>query len=480
MRSLFKLSIYERILIVAFLITLPLINPWVRGDGVGYYAFARALLIEHQLNFEKDWLAANQSFRMGTMDSAGRILPRAYTPTGHLDNHFAIGPAILWAPFLLPTHLGVVAYDRLGGHVVADGYSRPYLISMALATALYGFFALWISFRVARKYMSERWAFLATVGIWFASSLPVYMYFNPSWSHAHSAFVVALFMWYWDATRSARTWAQWLCLGLIGGLMLDVYYVNVVMLLLPLFESLFGYWRALRRTGFENVGRLFVKNLVFSGALVAAFFPTLITKKIIYGSYLKFGYEHLWAWTPHALIKVCISADHGLFSWTPILLLSVGGLFFVQRYDRILGAWLIIVFAVFLYVIGCYADWDGISSFGNRFFVSLTPVFILGLAAFFDSFSRSWGEFRASVFASCMTSVFIMWNLGLIFQWGTHLLPARGPISWRQASYNQVAVVPVRVGQTVKSYLTGRKEWMEHIEEEDVKQLKSRKVEGIK
>jgi hypothetical protein len=43
-----------------------------------------------------------------------------------------------------------------------------------------------------------------------------------------------------------------------------------------------------------------------------------------------------------------------------------------------------------------------------------------------------------------------------------------------------VAVVPVRVGQTVKSYLTGRREWMEHIEEEDVKQLKSRKAEGMK
>jgi hypothetical protein len=475
---LFKLSKYERILVVVFLLTLPLINPWVRGDGVGYYAFGRALLIEHQLNFEKDWLAANTSFRMGRTDAAGRILPEAYTATGHLDNHFAIGPAILWSPFLLATHLGVLAYDSLGGHVAADGYSRPYIMAMALATALYGFLALWISFRLARKYISERWAFLATLGIWFASSLPVYMYFNPSWSHAHAAFVVALFMWYWDRTGGARTWAQWLCLGLVGGLMLDVYYMNVVMLLLPLLESVSSYWHAVRRTGSEDVGLLFAKNLIFSCAVFAAFFPTLIAKKIIYGSYLKLGYEHLWAWTPHALIKVCISADHGLFSWTPILLLSVAGLFFFQRYDRILGAYLSIVFAVFLYVIGCYADWDGLSSFGNRFFVSLTPVFILGLAAFFDGFARAWDERRAGLFASCMTSALIIWNLGLIFQWGTHLIPARGPISWREAGYNQVAVVPVRVGRTLKSYLTGRKELMGHIEEEDVKQLKAGRPEG--
>ena len=476
---MFNVSKYERTLVVVFLLTLPLINPWVRGDGVGYYAFARALLIEHQLKFEKDWLAANQTFRMGRTDAAGRILPGAYTPTGHLDNHFAIGPAILWSPFLFAAHLGVLAYDRLGGHIAADGYSRPYVVTMALATALYGFLALWISFRLTRKYISERWAFLATIGVWFASSLPVYMYFNPSWSHAHAAFVVALFIWYWDATRGARTWAQWLLLGVIGGLMLDVYYMNAVLLLLPLLESLSGYWQALQKTGSEDFGRLFAKNLVFSGAVFVAFLPTLLAKEVIYGSYTKLGYEHLWTWTPHALIQVCISADHGLFSWTPILALSVAGLFFVQRYDRTLGAYLLAVFAAFLYVIGCYTDWDGLSSFGNRFFVSLTPIFVLGLAAIFDSFSRAWNERSAGVFASCLTSVFIIWNMGLIFQWGTHLIPARGPISWREVAYNQVAVVPVRVGRTLKSYLTGRKELMGHIEEEDVKQLKSQQPEGM-
>ena len=45
-----------------FLLTLPLSNPWVRGDGVGYYAYLRSALIDHDLRFENDYLAANQSF----------------------------------------------------------------------------------------------------------------------------------------------------------------------------------------------------------------------------------------------------------------------------------------------------------------------------------------------------------------------------------------------------------------------------------
>src|SRR5271168_2070116 len=83
---------YEALLALLFLLTLPLSNPWVRGDGVGYYAFARSLLIEHRLDFTKDWLNANETFRMNRLDAAGNILPDEYTATGHLNNHFSIGP----------------------------------------------------------------------------------------------------------------------------------------------------------------------------------------------------------------------------------------------------------------------------------------------------------------------------------------------------------------------------------------------------
>jgi hypothetical protein len=473
-----KFSKYERLLILFFLISLPFCNPWVRGDGVGYYAFARSLLIERNLDFEKDWQHGNETFAMGRVGADGQILADQYTPTGHLDNHFSIGPAILWLPFLAVAHAGVHLYDALGGRVPAGGFSEPYLVAMALGTAVYGFLALWISFRLARKYVPEGWAFLATLGIWFGSSLPVYMYFNPSWSHAQSAFVVAVFLWYWMRTRDERTASQWAILGLAGGLMMDVYYVNAALLLLPLFDALAGYRMAFREAGAVAAGRLLFKNAIFAAMLFAGFLPTLITKKIIYGSYFNFGYTEHWFRTSPAFFKVCFSANHGLFSWTPILVLAIGGLFLLQRYDRNLAFSLIAVFATYLYAIGCYENWHGLSSFGNRFFVSLTPIFILGLAAFFDSVARIWQERPAAIFASSVTAVFILWNLGLILQWGMHLIPARGPISWRDAAYNQVSAVPRQAAQSVGHYLTGRKQFLDRIEQQDVNQMRSRQTEG--
>ena len=53
-------------------------------------------------------------------------------------------------------------------------------------------------------------------------------------------------------------------------------------------------------------------------------------------------------------------------------------------------------------------------------------------------------------YPASLTALLVLWNLGLIFQWGTHLIPARGPISWREVAYNQVAVVPAEAAGTVE------------------------------
>ena len=476
-----RLTNYEKVLILLFLVSLPLVNPWVRGDGVGYYALARAPLIQHNFDFRSDWLNANESFRMSRITDQGgteTINPEEFTVTGHLNNHFSIGPAILWTPLLLVAHLFVKISDAFGAHIAANGFSRPYLLAMAMETALYGFGALWISFGIAKRFVPERWAFVATMSIWFASSLPVYMYFNVSWSHAQSAFMVALFLWYWLRTRNVRTVFQWVILGAIGGLMMDVYYINAVLLALPAAESLGIYFTAAKAEK-SSILRTISGNLLFGACLLVAFLPTLVSKKIIYGSYLNFGYGEHWYWKSPAFFKVVFSADHGLFTWTPVLVLSILGLAMFVRRDSKLAFALLGAFLLYLYVIGCYQDWDGISSFGNRFFVSLTPIFVIGLAAFFDWLAGALRPRGAVWTVSIATTAFILLNFGLMFQWGTHLIPARGPVSWRTATYNQVAVVPFMATGMLKSYLTKRSGLMNRIEQEDVSNLKSETSGGL-
>jgi hypothetical protein len=467
---------YERILILLFLVTLPLVNPWVRGDGVGYYAYARAPLIEHSLDFTHDYQQANERFREGRLDAAGNVKPDFRTRTGHLDNHFTVGPAILWSPFLLLAHGGVLLARALGASVPADGFSTPYRYAMAFGTCLYGFLGLLLAFRLTRKYLGPTFAFVATLAIWWATPLPVYMYFNPSWSHAHSAFAVALFLWYWDATREQRTLTGWLTLGLIAGLMLDVYYANLMVLSALLVESLGQYAQMFRtgRSATPDFWKLLGRHFLFGLVVCLTLIPTFISRWIVYGGPLETGYLSLrdFFWTSPAFFDVLFSANHGLLAWNPILIFSILGMvLFAFNCPRV-GVPLLTALGAFYLFITLYPDWAGISSFGNRFFVSMTALFILGLACAFGRFVALFPRPRIALgIASGLLACFIVWNLGLIYQWGTHLIPARGPISFREAAYNQFHVVPRQVTSHLHSYMFRRGELMQQIEKRDIEQL---------
>jgi hypothetical protein len=440
-------SNYEKALFFLFLLGLPFVHLLVNGDGVGYYAYVRSPLVDRDFSFSSDW--QDPAVELEKIFLENHFVDNPITKTGHLPNFYSVGPAILWSPFLIVTHLAVLGLSRLGWHISADGHSWPYLVAMAGATVLYGFAGLCLSFSIARRFVEERWAFWATVGIWFGTSVPVYFYLLPAWSHAHSVFANSLFLWYWLRTHGARTSGQWLILGLLTGLMTDVYQVNVVFVLVVVHEALSAYaevWSShVAKSG------LFAKTFRFHalyalGALLS-YLPTLITRQIVFGSPLAVGPYTLrmWNWTSPVLAQVLFSKDHGLFVFTPLVILAIAGLFYTRRLDRPLGTICLLITVVFYFLIACFPWWYGAVGFGNRFFVSLTPIFVLGLASLFACAAKLWPDARAaSLRLIPLTLLFVVWNLGLVYQWQTHLMPRYGSVYWPELVFNQFRVVPVQ------------------------------------
>src|SRR5205085_875129 len=125
---------------------------------------------------------------------------------------------------------------------------------------------------------------------------------------------IPFFLWYWERTRASRTFLQWILLGLISGLMLDVYFANGVFLVLPLIESLVHYGDAWKTEEFREAGSLFAANFCFLLAVILCFIPTLITRYIIFGGFFRFGsYQHVaWDWTAPYWHSILFSTEHGL------------------------------------------------------------------------------------------------------------------------------------------------------------------------
>src|SRR5262249_37077850 len=148
--------------------------------------------------------------------------------------------------------------------------------------------------------------------------------------------------------REHRSLPQWILLGAVAGLMLNVYYANSMLLTLVAVEAFLSLREAIegaKQSASPGESRATIPNLLvcyafFSITLLVCLLPTFVSKRIVYGSSVETGYVPIseWHWTSPFLIQVLFSANHGLFSWTPLLLLSAIGIFlFWRRVPRIGG-----------------------------------------------------------------------------------------------------------------------------------------------
>jgi hypothetical protein len=117
-------------------------------------------------------------------------------------------------------------------------------------------------------------------------------------------------------------------------------------------------------------------------AAAAAFAPQMLVWQTLYGRPLAIPQGGgFMRWGTPALGSVLFSDWHGLFTWTPIIVVAVVGVPLILRRDRLVFAAALAFLALSWYVNAAAADWWAGEAFGARRFVSCFAVFTLGLAA---------------------------------------------------------------------------------------------------
>ena len=455
----------EAVLAAALLITLPLVNPYLRGEGNGTYAYVRSLVLDRDLRFDNEYRRGDPAFVAQSFRRAdAQPWPPMEMPGGYLRNQWSVGASLLWLPSFLQAHVAVRILRELGWEVAADGYSLPYRLACALATAGYAFLGLFLAYRSAARFTGPPAALLAVAALWLASPLPVYVYFLPFYSHALASFAVAVFLWYWLTRRPFGWPRQWMVWGLLGGLVWQMEPLAGLVLVAAAVE-----WLATARTA--GLSRSLAAAAAFVAAALLGAAPQLVIKSILHGSALRTGTLNRYFWEAPRLVDVGFATEHGLFLWTPVLLLSVLGILLLCRREPVAGAGLLAAFGCAYYVVACYEAWHGISSFGNRFFVSLTPAFVVGAAVTLQGAHRLLARGRPAPAAwaalAVPVAVLAAWNAGLIFQWGTSMVPRQGPVDFAVVARNQATVVPRRIAALAVRYVAARQQTMREQERQD-------------
>lgn len=330
-------------------------------DPVGYYVYLPSLIFDRDLDFANDY----EHFR-----GIGYVDPdQERTPTGKMPNPYPIGVAVLWLPFFLMGHLAALVTGS-----ALNGFSPPYQIATYLGNAAYGFAGILLIFRLTDRLFERKVAFVATTLVWFASGVLYYLFPHGPMSHMASMFIVMLFITVWLTRREEMNLRDYIALGVLGGLAALVRWQNVLFLVLPAADFVVEA----RRRGVKREKALHVLAMV--GAFLVVFFPQMIVWKVLYGSFVTVPQgAGFVSWFRPALFDVLFSSRHGLFTWTPVIVLAVIGLFMFPKEKRQLGYLLFAAFALQLYI-NSVAGWVG-WSFGMRRFINCSGLFSLGLAA---------------------------------------------------------------------------------------------------
>jgi hypothetical protein len=193
-------------------LSLPAVTPRLySSDEIQYFAYLRSLWFDHDLSFENEY----QYFydhEVARSDGFHETFLELRTETGRRINFGTIGCAILWSPFYGAGHLAAIASGA-----PRDGFSKPYIAAVAYGSAVYGFLAIVLAILCARRLGLD--GFAAALAVWLGTPLLFYMYVAPPFSHACSAFTVALFTLTWLRARESWSPGAMAALGAAGALM---------------------------------------------------------------------------------------------------------------------------------------------------------------------------------------------------------------------------------------------------------------------
>ena len=433
------------------------------ADEIEAFSFLRSLWFDHDVSFDNEYRHFSRSGVIAD-DGFRQTFLEFTTETGLRRNFSTIGCALLWAPFYAVADAGVRVARGLGYAIEADGYSMPYVAAVCYGSACYGVMALVLAFAIARRLLriggvtDAGSAAAATWAVWLGTPLLFYMYVAPAFTHAVSAFTAAVFVWAWLIVRERWSPGGLALLGALAAIMAMVREQDAFLALGP---GLDFAWSLRRRPA----PRLLASSLAFSGAFALTFLPQAAAYLALNG---RLGPSQLvsrkMSWTaPHAL-DVLLSPLNGYLCWTPLVLLAMAGWVMMLTWRRSRSGpdqhesrlrWLGLCVAVMalsqIYVAGSVESWTVAGAFGQRRFVVLTVLLVVGVA-----FIMSRAHTRlARVALSLVVVLSVWWNLGLMVQFGAGWMD-RQHLDLPKNAYNTFVTVPRRLPEIGYRYLFER------------------------
>ncbi len=376
-----KLSLLSVWLLFAFIVGFSFTHPkWkltntessLGWDVFTYYAYVPSFFIYHDLESLQGARQAIDKYEYVPPGSEiGSVAPK----TGNYISKVSMGQSILLTPWFAVGHVTALlaGYD-------ADGYSKPYLVSVFFGCLVYVLIGLLLVRWILRQYFPDVVAAISILILVLNTNFLNYTAFDVTMTHAPLFTLYALLLYAsirWHRAPSVR-WA--VVIGIVCGLQALTRPTEAICFLIPLL------WGIYDKQSLQHKLALAKANLFSVLAAIVACIGVgslqLIYWKVYSGDWLYYSYgEEGFSFLSPYLIDGLFSFRKGWLLYSPSMVLAVVGL--VGLYRKQKSVWLAItVFSLLnLYIVFSWDIWWYGGSFGARAMVQSLAVWMLPLGA---------------------------------------------------------------------------------------------------
>lgn len=361
----------------------------IRHDMTAYYAYLPALFTYQDITFRyTDTFSRNQNKYEWLLPVKNGKVPR-----------MTMGISWLAAPFY---GTAALADDDSGGH------SAHYYLFVLLAPLCYVLLGLAGVRKVLLRYTSERVTALVVLLLCFGTNLFYYTLYEGLMSHACLFFLYAWFFYFSLAWQSAPSRRNSILAGLAWGMMILIRPIHVLAILFLLLYDI-QYPRQRLIFLLRNIPRLVILGIC--ALLVLA--PQLAYWKYMTGDLLFYSYgEEGFFFSDPMILQGLFGFRKGWLVYTPLMLFSLAGFYFLYKKYRELFWAYVVFFTVYVWVVFSWWCWWYGGSFGSRPLIDIYALMALPLALCIQAFLQLDRKMICTVLVSAMLVWFNYFQTG--------------------------------------------------------------------
>lgn len=336
------------------------------ADGAGYFSYPYELLKNGNLEYS--------SFT--SKNYFGVIKTSEYN-----FNKYPIGTGL----FLTPAFLAGDLANSLSTRFDHSIFSKNYQFFVGFFGILYLLVGLIFLQKNLTSLFNKKTADLTLVLITLATNLTIYATVDASFSHIYSFLTINAFIYLVLKCVKNFNYKNSALLGLSLGLVLLIRPSNIIVVLIP---TILVISKLKNTINFQSQNIKKITTILFF--VLLTILPQILYWQSITGNPIIYSYrgEHFNFLSPQ-IANVLFSTNKGLLILSPILVLSILGLYYLRKKHSSLSIAVFVFMICNLIIISSWWMWDYGIGYGHRAFTDSLGIAALPMAALLERLTKS-------------------------------------------------------------------------------------------